>query len=104
MADTEDCPTCKHARLKGWFGLARGTHCRGCHRSWTSQTQAHCTVCHQQFVTNGTADVHWVRGTHALPGEVCDKAGVARLVRDAEQVWHYRAPETPLSHWKRADP
>lgn len=32
--------------------------CSGCDRRWTSLTQAHCPVCHQQFAGMAAADRH----------------------------------------------
>ena len=53
------CPVCAYADEDGWWGPAHhGTHCRGCHRSWTSLAQAHCVTCHQQFVSATVADRH----------------------------------------------
>ena len=68
---TLECEACQFHAEKGTWPLQGGsnrqTHCSnnermgliGCHRSWTSMSQAHCTVCHGQFATNGVADYHW---------------------------------------------
>ncbi len=83
-----DCPICAHARAHGAWGQP-GTHCRECHRSWTSTAQAHCTACHQQFGSNRIAEMHWVRGEHRDPRRVASLA-----VCD----------ETYGSVWRRNDP
>jgi hypothetical protein len=57
-----ECEICQKAAAKGVWPEVKGqriTHCKDCHRSWTSIVQAHCTVCHENFATNGTADLHW---------------------------------------------
>lgn len=57
------CEPCDHAWRHGWFGptVEGGTHCGGadgCHRSWRSPKEAHCTVCHQHFSADSAADLH----------------------------------------------
>ncbi|HEY7822149.1 MAG TPA: hypothetical protein VIG24_04925 [Acidimicrobiia bacterium] len=54
-----DCATCIHADKFGeWPTTHKGTHCRDCHRSWTSLKEAHCRVCHQHFSADSVADSH----------------------------------------------
>ena len=55
------CLVCAFATKHGHWPM-KGTHCRDCHRSWTSHAQAHCVRCHEQFASNGTAERHWGRG------------------------------------------
>ena len=77
------CEICEFAAEHAHWPMA-GTHCRDCHRSWVSTSQAHCTLCHENFATNGVADLHWVKGKHT------DPALVAKLVRVEESsgpVW-----------------
>ena len=85
------CPTCEYAREHAcWPPGFRGTHCAdsrragvtGCHRSWTSTREAHCTVCHGQFASNGVADRHWKDSRHV------DPVAVAGLVLGDDGVWH----------------
>lgn len=53
------CATCKHADEHGWWGPDHiGTHCRGCHRSWTGKREAHCLTCHEHFSTPANFDAH----------------------------------------------
>ena len=65
------CEICDYADVHGsWPTSHRGTHCadfvegrarrlnRGCHRSWSSLIEAHCTVCHQHFSTDRVAERH----------------------------------------------
>lgn len=60
------CGVCAYADEHGWWGPGhRGTHCRVCHRSWTSLTSSHCTVCHRHFGSDVAADAHRI-------GNVCD--------------------------------
>lgn len=62
-ATSDTCAPCAHAAEHGWWGPDHpGTHCRDCHRSWTSLAQAHCVTCHQQFVSALVADSHWCDG------------------------------------------
>lgn len=52
-----NCEPCEHASLHGWWGSSiAGTHCRGCHRSWTGLAEGHCMVCHLHF---GKGDDAW---------------------------------------------
>jgi hypothetical protein len=60
MSESSHCATCVFAREHGHWPM-QGTHCRDCHRSWKSLSQAHCTVCHETFATNGVADLHWTK-------------------------------------------
>lgn len=51
------CLSCIAAKRDGHWPHD-GTHCRECHRTWTSFVEAHCVVCHLHFSTNNTADLH----------------------------------------------
>lgn len=51
------CAPCAHVEAHGWWGQ-KGTHCRGCHLSWHSLTESHCTRCHQHFSADSVADLH----------------------------------------------
>lgn len=56
------CDLCAYAAVHGWWGPDhKGTHCGDCHASWSGTGKAHCTVCHQTFASNPTADLHWHR-------------------------------------------
>lgn len=68
------------------------THCRDCHTTWKSLSQAHCVICHEQFSTDGTADAHWVSTNKKLklPGEHTHPSEVSALKCVEEQfgpVW-----------------
>lgn len=53
------CDICAHVKEHGGYpGDFRGTHCRGCHRSWTSKAQSHCTECHRHFGSDLAGDAH----------------------------------------------
>ena len=69
-----DCPVCAHAQAHGWWGQA-GTHCRDCHRSWTSTVQVHCVVCHETFASDRVARLHWTKAGHLHPGTIAQLAG-----------------------------
>lgn len=88
-----NCNICAYARQHGGWPLNhRGTHCSKCHRSWTGFARAHCPVCHELFVTDGTARLHWSGGgynaTHLDPTTVIDKSGAPKLVLDSDGIWH----------------
>ena len=54
------CEICEYASEHGsWPTDHRGTHCKGCHRSWTGLAQSHCTVCHRHFGSDAAGDAHW---------------------------------------------
>lgn len=61
------------------------TTCRDCGRRWTSLVQAHCTVCHEHFGTDGLADRHRKALTCLPPLSVTNQRGepVFRVVRDS---------------------
>jgi hypothetical protein len=89
---TAICKTCAYADQHGWWGPDHaGTHCRGCHRSWTSTAQAHCTICHATFTANGPAELHWPRGRHA------DPAIIDELHRGPDDVWSTSADRDPAA-------
>ena len=58
----ESCFTCAFSVATGYWppelAAEGGTHCRDCHRDWTSKVEAHCAVCHCHFSTNAAADLH----------------------------------------------
>ena len=64
-----ECSVCAFAAANGHWGQP-GTHCKDCHRSWVSTAQAHCTLCHENFATDGVANLHWVRNEHTNPSRV----------------------------------
>lgn len=73
MLTTVSCEVCRHDLEHGWFGLKSGTHCRGCHRTWTGLKEAHCTACHELFGSVSTSDLH-------DPGMVCKPPGNLRRI------------------------
>lgn len=66
------CTPCENAETLGWWGPDhKGTHCRGCHRSWTGLGEGHCTVCHLHFGPGGQAwDVHFDGDRHRSLAEL----------------------------------
>lgn len=69
---TDNCKLCMHAALFGHWGpllaeIKALTHCRYCHRSWSSVKEAHCRVCCTQFASNEAASFHWVDDNHVDP-------------------------------------
>lgn len=104
------CPICTHVEAHGSYGPAhRGSHCRGCHRSWSGTYQAHCATCHRHFASPAAFEHHIAtraRGEvieHLDPAKLIDKAaGEAKLVADEDGTWHTPAPDKPLSHWLAA--
>jgi hypothetical protein len=96
------CAICEYAHKHGWWGPGfRGTHCRKCHLSWTSRSQAHCPVCCQQFASNGVANYHWGTGKSgnapAYDAKHLNPHGVPALAQDARGVWHM-AEKDPRDH------
>ena len=74
-------------------GTSRRAGVTGCHRSWKSLAQGHCTVCHEQFATESTSDHHWgsANKRSKLPGVHTHPSEVETLVSVDEQfgpVWH----------------
>jgi hypothetical protein len=84
------CPTCSYADQHGWWGH-QGTHCRGCHRSWTSTAQAHCAVCCVHFTSDSAAERHWVKGRHA------DPATIDGLYLGPDGAWSTSADRDPAA-------
>ena len=90
MRPAEPCETCAYADAHGWWGPGhQGTHCRGCHRSWTSRREAHCTVCHGHFIGDSAAELHWRHGQHR------DPASVKGLHLGADGIWSASADRDP---------
>lgn len=52
-----NCELCAHADTHGSWNQ-QGTHCRDCHRTWTSKSEAHCVRCHHHFSSHTAADLH----------------------------------------------
>ena len=64
--------------------------------------QAHCTICHEQFATNGVADFHWTKIGHVHPCEVPKKLesrdeghGVVWRTVGTNQHWTQKPVSTP---------
>lgn len=67
-AKTLPCEVCVYADEHGsWPPDHNGTHCEGCHRSWSSKSQSHCMVCHRHFGSNDAGDSHRVKGECRTP-------------------------------------
>ena len=89
---TTACPTCSYADAHAcWPPEHEGTHCRTCHRSWTSKAQAHCTVCCAHFTSDSAADLHWRRGVHVDPEQVDG------LYLGRDGVWSTSADRDPAA-------
>lgn len=56
------CIVCAESTKGAWPRWHKGTHCRDCHKSWTSLTAAHSMCCHLTFSSNSAAEAHLVRG------------------------------------------
>ena len=80
------CEICVHASEYGswpqWLLNKGGTHCHGCHRTWTAKREVHCvglrangTVCHLQFSADSAANKHRQRGVCLTPDEIAGKRG-----------------------------
>jgi hypothetical protein len=85
------CSVCEYAaEHHSWPASLRGTHCKGCHRTWSGKKEAHCTACHAHFSTPSNFDAHLSPRGCAEPGAVTDLAGRPRLrpvVRASGAVW-----------------
>jgi hypothetical protein len=96
------CALCDYADEHGWWGPGfKGAHCRRCHLSWTSRSQAHCRVCCGQFASNGVANFHWGSGKSgnapAYNAKHLDPLEVPALAQDERDVWHM-AEKDPRDH------
>jgi len=92
------CPICEHAdRTGSWPTSHDGTHCSDCHHSWRSLSEAHCTVCHEQFVTAEVAEAHWHHRRHL------DPADVPALFPGPDGVWSTSPNRAELIAHRRAN-
>lgn len=92
---------CTYAAVHGWWGPDhKGTHCGDCHASWSGTGKAHCTVCHQTFASNPTADLHWHRERHVDPGLARNADGTPKLECDDDGVWH--STKRRPNYWERS--
>lgn len=94
------CSPCTHAAAEGWWGpsLHGGTHCRGCHRSWSSVSQSHCTECHRHFGSNMAGDAHRRRD------ECVDPEGFDRWETPDGATWGGRDPVAAAARLARITP
>lgn len=94
------CDPCLNAHKYGWWGPDhKGTHCRGCHRSWTALKESHCPECHQSFSADSLADRHRVGG-RCLTGEklsVLETRSGRLVMRLVDGVWRYPERLTRIS-------
>lgn len=93
-----DCPVCAFADEHHWWGRD-GTHCRKCHRSWTSRAEAHCTTCCAHFTKPSTAGLHLTARGCQPPEAVMDREKRPKLKlveRSSGPTWA-RATEFPES-------
>jgi hypothetical protein len=104
------CDACEHSVRHGWWGpLPDGcrTHCRSCHRSWTSLAECHCPACCEHFVSGRAAEAHRRGGECEDPATATRSDGrpkfVAR-VRRGRDVWAIAFYGQRPAHWgRRAD-
>lgn len=94
-----ECTTCNYANEHGWWGDSRITHCRDCHRTWSSLRQAHCRGrnhqgrrCCEHFASATGSDYHQATGEAEQvlclpPATVLDSEGRPRYVA-VRGVWH----------------
>ena len=91
-SEPDACPLCAYAGAHGWWGTGhKGTHCRRCHRSWTSTREAHCVVCHAHFTADSAAEHHWPKGHHQ------DPATVEGLYLGSDGAWSTSAERDPAA-------
>lgn len=53
-----ECEPCTRAVEEAWFGPIDGTHCKKCHRTWSSIKEAHCPMCCRHFSSDTAAQAH----------------------------------------------
>lgn len=85
------CPTCDYAKRHAHWPTP-GTHCPGCHRTWTSRSQAHCAGCHEQFSTANGFDLHFPRCVSRHGVSETGEVEYPGMVRDEGGVWRRPAP------------
>ncbi len=69
-----DCEICQRIKETGWNGGK--THCRQCHRTWTSKIEGHCARCHRHFSGYSAFDAHLDAQARCMdPAAVRDKRG-----------------------------
>jgi hypothetical protein len=99
------CSICEYAaEHAAWPPDHQGTHCRDCHRSWTSKREAHCVTCHEHFGSNNAADQHWLNGRHVHPDDLPPKKDEVspRLVKRDGGVWVQPMDEARLESLRSA--
>lgn len=99
------CGICTYAEDYGSWPLShRGTHCDGCHRSWTGARESHCMgttstgdSCHAHFSADSVADKH-------RKGDHCMTRNEMLSARDKKGLLIFRECETSKGMlWRNAD-
>lgn len=94
-----ECVPCRNAAEIGWWGPDhKGTHCRGCHRSWTGLKEAHCQRCHEHFGSVRASDLHDPGFVCFRPENLVRKDGTAVFGsrdRASGNVWVENRPDHP---------
>ncbi len=80
-----NCQVCIEASHGAWPRWHQGTHCRDCHRSWSTKSAAHAMCCHRTFSSNSAADMHLVRGVCTDPATLPRFEVVVRA--DGNECW-----------------
>lgn len=80
------CTVCEETDRVGWLTQS-GSHCRDCHRSWTSKKQAHCPTCCAHFSTPNLFDAHLLARGCQDPATVTRKDGTPRFRQDEAGMW-----------------
>lgn len=76
------CAPCMYAADHDWWGPNHvGTHCPGCHRTWTGLAERHCAVCHLHFSSEVPWDAHFDGERHRSLGELQGLLTEARIPR-----------------------
>lgn len=81
-----NCDPCDHAAEHGHWGQ-QGSHCRKCHRSWTSKKQGHCPTCCAHFGGPSLFDRHLLTRGCTDPATVTNKDGSPVFRQDDLGVW-----------------
>ena len=94
-ASQATCKECAHNLKNAWFGLAKGTHCRGCHKSWSAGS--HCYGCHRHFSSGTGFDLHQRGACDGLEGLRFACGAPKYLLED--DVWTGTLHEKVCKNW-----
>jgi hypothetical protein len=102
------CEICAYASQHGHWPSSSPTrtHCRTCHRGWSSLREIHCVTCHRHFSSPSVLDYHLRTVGCVDPATVTRRDGRPRFVvrqRPHGETWYLAYYGERPAHWGKGE-